>query len=276
MSRVAGRLAALALPPPLQRSANRLFARATGIDLEELSRPIGEYRSLQELFTRPLPQGVRPVDPTPDSLIAPCDGYWGAAGRIDDGRLLQVKGRTYTTTSLLGDSRSAAAFAGGEYATFYLAPHNYHRFHAPCDLQIDTAEHIAGTLWPVNRAGLEGVENLFARNERLSVYASPVVPGGNERRICMVAVGAVMVGKVRVVFDDLTTNIGGAPGVRRRRCYDPPIAVKKGEEWGRFEFGSTIVLLAAPGTLHIDVQPSGTPLRLGTRIGRVIAPTRSE
>jgi phosphatidylserine decarboxylase len=268
ISRLMGRVAGLHLPPVLQRWEIELFARAAGVDLSEVTQPLASFTSLQEFFTRPLSPGARTIDVTPKAFVAPCDGAWGEAGPIDHGRLCQIKGRTYTVASLLGSADRAAGFDGGVFATFYLAPHNYHRVHTPCALRIDAAEHIAGTLWPVNRAGLEGVENLFARNERIAAYAA-VVGGEPGARLCMVAVGAVMVGKVRVVFDELTTNTGGAAGPRRLHTYEPGVEFGPGIEWGRFEFGSTVVLLASPGTLRLEPAAPGVAVSLGERIGRL-------
>ncbi len=266
LSRFVGRLAGLRLPGRLQRREIEIFAHAVGIDLDQVGQPLHSFSTLQEFFARPLPKGTRPIDPAPDSLVAPCDGAWGEAGRIENGLLCQIKGRTYTVASLIGDAERAAVLEGGWYATFYLAPHNYHRFHTPCAMGIAAAEHIPGTLWPVNRAGLEGVENLFARNERIVAYGRPEVrPGGGD--ICMVAVGAVMVGKVRVTFDDLTTNVAVDPKVRRLRSYEPPVGMAKGGEWGRFEFGSTIVLLIPADSAGLEVEAVGTEIRLGERIG---------
>ncbi len=269
VSRMMGRFANLRWPRRLQLWEIELFARVTGVDLGEVEQPLSSFSSLQEFFTRPLPVGARLIDPSPDSFVAPCDGYWGEAGEIRQGRLCQVKGRTYSLGSLLGDGPQAAGFDGGIFATFYLAPHNYHRFHTPCALRIEATEHIAGSLWPVNRVGLEGIENLFARNERIAAYAT-VAGGVAAARICMVAVGAVMVGKIRLAFDDLTTNVGGRPGAKSTRSYEPGIECAKGAEWGRFEFGSTIVLLAAPGTVELDIAEPGTELRLGEAIGRLL------
>ena len=135
-SRLMGRFADLQLPPKLQQWEIALFARAVGVDMAEVAAPLSAFSSLQEFFTRPLPPGVRPIDPAPESIVAPCDGFWGEAGAIDAGRLCQVKGRTYSVASLLGDADRAAEFHGGVFSTFYLAPHNYHRFHAPCALRV--------------------------------------------------------------------------------------------------------------------------------------------
>jgi phosphatidylserine decarboxylase len=269
LSRLAGRFAGLRLPAALQRREIELFARAVGVDRGEVGQPLESFASLQEFFTRPMPPGLRPVDRTPRSFVAPCDGLWGMAGEIVDGRLGQVKGRTYSAAALLGDAGLAAELEGGTYATFYLAPHNYHRFHTPCAVRIETVDHIPGTLWPVNRAGLEGIVNLFARNERLVARARIAEPPDRGPSLCMVAVGAVMVGAVRVSFDDLATNVRLEPGARRRRRYAPPVSLQKGAEWGWFELGSSLVLLAPPGVLRLDIRPPGTPLRLGEKIGEL-------
>ncbi len=248
-----------------------LFARAVGIDLGEVGQPLSGFSTLQEFFARPLVSGARPIDSAPGAVVAPCDGFWGEAGEIVDGRLCQVKGRTYTVESLLADAALAERFDGGRFATFYLAPHNYHRFHTPVALRIDGVDHVPGTLWPVNQAGLEGVANLFARNERLLARATVQEPEAIGKTLCMVAVGATMVGKVRLAFDDLTTNIAGVAAATRRRTYSPGIDFDRGAEWGWFEFGSSIVMLAESGTLDLDIQPPGTPLRVGRPIGRLVS-----
>ena len=236
-----------------------------GVDFGEARDPIESFASLQDFFTRALKDGARPIDPDPRALVAPCDGFWGESGTVESGTLLQLKGRPYSLAALLGDEEEARRFEGGPYATFYLSPRDYHRFHAPCDLRIVRAVYVPGTLWPVNRAGLEGVPSLFAENERIGAFAEPTrAPGA---ALCMVAVGATMVGKVRLAFDDLTTNELGRTVVRR--AYVPARDVAKGGEWGRFEFGSTIVLLASRGSIELRCEPPGSVLRLGRRIGDV-------
>ncbi len=269
MSRLVGRLAGLRLPGRLQLWEIELFARAVGIDLDEVGRPLESFSTLQQFFARPLSSGAREIDPGAGAVVAPCDGLWGEAGVIEDGRLCQVKGRTYSAASLLGDAAAAARFVGGTYATFYLAPHNYHRFHTPCALRIDRVDHVPGSLWPVNRAGLEGIAELFARNERLVAHATVTEPEATGKSICLVAVGAVMVGKIRLTFDDLTTNVAGAADSERSRRYQPGLPFERGAEWGWFEFGSTIVMLAEPGTVRLAIEPPGTPLRLGRAVGRL-------
>ena len=120
LSRLAGRFVSLPLPGAVQRWELRTFARAVGADLGEVRDPIESFGSLQAFFTRALKDGARPVDPAADALVAPCDGAWGAAGGIEHGTLLQVKGRPYSLAGLLGGAAAAVPFDGGLFATFYL------------------------------------------------------------------------------------------------------------------------------------------------------------
>lgn len=266
LSRAAGRAASVRLPAPLRAPACRVFARAVGADLAEVRDPLDSFASLQDFFTRALRADARPIDPDPGALVAPCDGSWGASGRIADGTLLQLKGRPYSLAALLGDEAAAKSLEGGWYATFYLAPRDYHRFHAPCDGFVSRAVYLPGSLWPVNPIGLAYVPNLFAENERICAFARLRARDARES-LALVAVGATLVGKVHVTFDTLTTNTRDrAP---RWRHYDPPLRLVKGGEWGRFEFGSTLVLAAAPGAIELAPQTPGSRLRLGERIGTI-------
>jgi phosphatidylserine decarboxylase len=283
ISRLAGWFASLRLPGPLQAMQIRLFARATGIELDEAAQPVEAYPSLQAFFTRSLRDGARPVAGDSKSLTSPCDGTWGAAGPIDGGTLLQVKGRTYRVRDLLGDVDAADVYEGGYFATLYLSPRDYHRLHTPTAGHIRRVAYHPGRLWPVNSIGLLGIDGLFATNERICAYLEPdgaVDPGGAYEvvgavdsalvpcAIAMVAVGATMVGSVKLTFDDMTTNCGGASVQRDFRKAAPHF--DRCVEWGRFEFGSTIVLLIPPESFELDPRPPGTPLRLGEVIGHRI------
>ena len=212
MSRLMGRFTDVRLPGPLQRAEIRLFARLTRVDLGEMRDEIDSFGSLQEFFTRQLRPEARPLAGDESTLVAPCDGAWGESGRIRSGTLVQVKGRTYRLADLLGDAERAAAYEGGCYATFYLSPRDYHRFHTPTAGRITRLDYVPGALWPVNSIGLHGVDGLFARNERICAELQPT---GSDDRIVMVAVGATMVGSVRLSFDGLRTNVRGARAERR-------------------------------------------------------------
>ena len=267
LSRLVGRLVSIRLPVSLRAPTCRGFARLFGADLSEVADPLDSFESIQSFFVRRLRPGCRPIDPARDAFVSPCDGAWGEAGIVENGQLLQVKGSPYALADLLGDADAARAFEGGWFATLYLAPRDYHRFHTPCDVDVRRAVHLPGSLWPVNRIGLEGVPGLFAENERIVAFFERA----GAEFLAIAAVGATNVGKVHVGFDSLSTNVGDVPPTWKR--YDTPPTLAKGDEWGRFEFGSTLVLAARPGALTLDAQPVGTPLRLGTRIGTLgVAP----
>lgn len=268
MSHFAGVLMSTRLPKPIAGAAVRAFGRTFGVDFDEVRDPLDTFCSVQEFFVRALKEGARPVDQDVASLVSPCDGAWGAAGVIEQGLALQVKGRPYSVAALLDDAALAARFDGGAFATLYLSPRDYHRLHAPLAGLVDSARHVPGALWPVNSAGIRYVDGLFARNERIVVSLRPLAAAGAppDAVLAMVAVGATMVGKVRLTFDDLVTNDGD---LAVARSYQPPHAIGKGAEWGRFEFGSTVVLLATPGWLKLEPREPGTTVRLGSRIGSV-------
>ena len=265
VSRLAGRIVSVRLPGPLQRWQIRAFARVFGVDWSEIRDPITSFRSLQGFFVRALLPEARPVDTDPDAFVSPCDGAWGESGIVKEGMLLQIKGRPYSLGALLGDDASAEHFEGGSYATLYLSPRDYHRFHAPCNVRIARLRYLPGTLWPVNRAGVEGVDALFAQNERICTFMDLPDPGGRNA-LCIVAVGATLVGKVRVNFDSLSSNLAGA-AIQERVFGEEAPRLVKGEEWGRFEFGSTLVIVAAPGVARIEEHEPGASVRMGTRIG---------
>jgi phosphatidylserine decarboxylase len=269
MSHFAGVLASTRLPRPMARAAVRAFGSFYGVNFDEVKEPIESFPSIQSFFTRALKEGARPVDDAADAFVSPCDGAWGSSGEVHDGLALQVKGRSYSVAALLDDPAIAPRFEGGPFATLYLSPRDYHRFHSPWAGEVVSARHVPGALWPVNNAGIVHVDGLFARNERIVALLRP--EGHPEALLAMVAVGATMVGKVRVTFDEgLTTNVRpvrGTPALAR--SYEAPKPLRKGEEWGRFEFGSTLVLVATPGWLALEAAEPGTALVLGRRIGHV-------
>lgn len=269
ISRLAGRLIEVRLPQPLQRWQILLAARWFGINLIEVRDPIESFASFQDFFVRALAPGVRPIDSATDAIVSPCDGSWGESGVIEDGQLLQIKGRHYSVADLLGNVVDAKGYEGGSFATLYLSPADYHRFHAPCDVSVSRVRYLPGSLWPVNPAGLEGIESLFAENERICAFMN-VLGQPQQEGICVVAVGATLVGKIRLNFDSLTTNRAGA--MEETLDYgdahgtpSPRLAI--GEEWGRFEFGSTLVMLVSVEAGQIHFQETGTRVRMGSRIG---------
>lgn len=272
ISRGVGALARIPLPRPLRVPVLGAFARLAGIRLDEAAQPLREYGSINHLFTRRLRPGLRGWEQDPTALASPVDGVIGQVGTIRDGQLIQAKGRAYTATALLGDTTQGAAFEGGLFLTVYLSPRHYHRIHTPTAGHVVSARHIAGRLFPVHDAAVRGVDQLFARNERLvCTLAGPV------GTLALVAVGATNVGSISVAFDDAwaggpdigVTNRSGTAPVERH--YEDPPELERGAEVMAFHLGSTVVVLTQPGlALAPGIEP-GLEVHVGRTLARRIA-----
>ena len=240
----------------------RLFCDVDLSDARETRFP-----SLHAAFVRRLRPGSRPVEADPAILTSPSDAILGAHGRIDAGRLYQIKGLSYRLADLLGgDEALSRLHEGGTYATLRLTAGMYHRFHAPHDLCVDSVRHIWGDTWNVNPIALKRVEALFCRNER-AVLRLRVGELGHP--VTLVPVAAILVAGLRLGF------LPGAVDLRATGGQTLPCATRlpKGAEMGWFEHGSTIVVLAPPGfTLWPDLR-EGARLRMGEPLMRL--PDRS-
>ena len=263
LSHVTGRLASCPLPQPVRNSLIHWFCRRYRVKTEEAARPVAEYRSLKAFFIRDLKPGVRPLG---EGLVSPVDGRLSQAGVIEQGTLVQVKGKEYDVQSLLADPVLAERFANGFYLTFYLAPGDYHHIHAPAAGVITGASLVPGDLWPVNDWSVSHIDRLFCRNERVI----SVLDTEDYGTIAVVKVGATNVGSVRLAYAPLTGN--QAPWLFRsgkavvRQEFEPPIRVEKGERIGTFELGSTVLLLLEPGRFSGSC-PEG-PVRMGMSLCR--------
>jgi phosphatidylserine decarboxylase len=261
LSRLVGRLADLRLPRPLLVPLIRAYARTYGVDFGDAALPPAAYPSFSAFFTRRLRDGARPIDATAGAVVAPSDSRLVSIGRVpEDGRLEQVKGASYTLAALLGSSGEAEAFGGGTQATLYLSPSMYHRVHCPVDGRVVGWRHLPGRLYPVNALGLRSVPGLFTRNERVVVRLDSDEHG----KVAVVLVGAANVGRIRLAFSELVANRGGGGGL-----FAPPapIALRRGDELGVFDLGSTVVLLLADARLEPAFQP-GALVRVGQALWR--------
>lgn len=227
---------------PLVRDASlavwRLFS---DLDLGEAKEC--RFASLHDCFIRELKEGARPLDPRPDVLVSPCDGIVGACGRVAGTALYQAKGFPYTLDDLLCDRHLTDAYRDGCYVTLRLTSSMYHRFHAPHDGRIERVLYISGDTWNVNPIALKRVERLFCKNERAVV---PITLSDGVATVTLVAVAAILVAGIRL------RCLGGRPV--RQNCARAAIPcdsrVRKGEELGWFEHGSTIVVFA-PGSFAL-------------------------
>jgi phosphatidylserine decarboxylase len=241
----------------------RCFLELYRVDMTEAAES-DPYRhgSFNEFFTRALKAGVRPIASDP-AIASPVDGCVSEAGTIDHGRLLQAKGRDYGLTELLAAQPWASRFEGGSFATIYLAPFNYHRVHMPLRGELKETVYVPGRLFSVNAVTARHVPGLFARNERvLTLFDS-----GAMGEFALVLVGALNVGSMATVWaGDIT------PAARRvvTRIPGPPTTLEKGAELGRFNMGSTVILLFEPNRVrwHREVH-AGSVVRLGQSLGAV-------
>lgn len=246
------------------KMAVRRFAARYGLAMEEAERPLEDYETVLDLFTRKLKPGLRPLDPDPDALISPVDGAYLVGDRVGEGRLFQAKGRDFTLGALLADESAESRFKDGAYFIVYLSPRDYHRIHAPTAGRITKSTYVPGRLFPVNPAAVAHVSDLFSKNERLITHLATERFG----EVAVVKVGATCVGHITVSYDDaLVTNAAKVDGVAEK-IYEPPIAVERGGELGMFQFGSTVIVVVER-PLDIDPIAQGSPVRLGMRLGKL-------
>jgi phosphatidylserine decarboxylase len=269
LSRGLGALADVHLPVRVRRPTLTAFGRLFGIDTSEAELPLDAYSSVNDFFVRRLRPGARTWSDQLDVLSCPVDGVLGQLGKITSGRLVQAKGRTYGAGDLLGDAEEGRRYDGGAFLTFYLSPRHYHRVHAPTGGAVAAARHVPGALLPVNAAAVNGVADLFPRNERLLCFLD-----GPLGRVAVVAVGAYNVGRISAAFDREWSGQNGWVTNRKRpvprdRRYDPPVPVEAGQEIMAFHLGSTVVVLTEPGRVRLDpaLKP-GAEVRLGAVLAR--------
>jgi phosphatidylserine decarboxylase len=247
----------------LRRALIGAFLRNYPVVLAEAARTDpADYDSFNDFFTRRLRPDARPPDPDPRAVLCPVDGLVSQSGRIEDGALLQAKGIRYSASALLGgDATTAAEFNGGEFATLYLAPHNYHRIHMPSAGTLRFANFVPGDLFSVNAATAAAVPSLFARNERIAcVFDTAHGP------MAVVLIGALFVGSMSLAW-------AGAVRPRMRRMVtelparDPFIALDRGAELGWFNMGSTVIVMFAPhGPSLVGGLAPGSAVRVGQRL----------
>ena len=227
--------------PFVSKLARNAFAAYYKLNMDESEFPLEHYRNIGELFIRRLKPGMRPV--ADSEIVSPVDGVLSQTGTFDEKQeLIQAKGKTYTLKDLLRDDEMAKRFEGGMFATIYLAPFNYHRIHSPVKGDLVLSSYCPGTLWPVNAGSVERVEGLFSINERLTSELR--LADGSE--VLVVKVGATNVGRIGVVYNDsILTNAGKLPRDKKRLDWIPnqQFSFDRGDELGRFEMGSTVILV---------------------------------
>jgi phosphatidylserine decarboxylase len=234
----------------------RLFS-----DLDLSEARTDRFNSLHACFTRELKAGARRIDADPALLASPCDALVGACGTVEAGMVLQAKGFPYRLADLLGAADLVDYYRRGTFATLRLTSTMYHRFHAPYDCRVERVSYISGDTWNVNPIALKRVERLFCKNERAVIRCR--LPSG--ALLTLVPVAAILVASVRLKFLDVRLHLD----YRGPNVIPCDVAVRKGEELGWFEHGSTIIVFAPEGTSLVAGLGEGGRLRMGEALMRL-------
>jgi len=242
------------------------FANAFDVDMNDAVNPdLSSYRTFNEFFTRALKPEARPIAAGLDEIASPADGRISAIGDITDARVFQAKGRDYSLLSLLGgDGEATERLGNGRFATIYLSPRDYHRLHMPVGGRLIKQTHVPGRLFSVGPHTVRALPDLFARNER--VIAQFETEYG---LMALVLVGAMNVAAIETVWHGLVTPPQRANISHESYADEKALQLQRGDEMGRFNMGSTIiVLLENPALWRQDMQ-SGDAVRMGQFIGQV-------
>lgn len=241
----------------------RNFVEQYDVDLDEADEPDATaYENFNAFFTRALKSGARPPDADPDAVLCPADGRISQVGHIDHGRIFQAKGFDFGTGELLGDDARAAAYHDGSFITVYLSPRDYHRVHMPLAGELVETVHVPGRLFGVAPFAVAAIPRLFARNERLVCHFDSALGP-----FTVVLVGAMLVSGIATVWDSVAIP-PYASEIVRRDCRGRGIWLKRGAELGRFEMGSTVIVLLPARLGHFSPQlVAEQKVRMGQKVG---------
>jgi phosphatidylserine decarboxylase len=240
--------------PLISRACIGVWRLFTELDLSEARTT--RFKSLHDCFTRQLQDGARRVDDDPAVLVSPCDGIVGAMGRVEEGSVVQAKGYPYTLMDLLGDAELVRTYLSGSFVTLRLTSGMYHRFHAPYDCRVEQVTYVSGDTWNVNPIALKRVENLFCKNER-AIIRCRLAPSGE--LITLVPVAAILVASIRLHCVDVLLHLK----YRGPNTLPCDAALRKGEEMGWFQHGSTMIAFAPPGVALCAGLRQGSVIRMG-------------
>ncbi len=243
------------------------FIALYNVDMNQAQNENAEdFKCFNEFFTRPLKPTARPVAEGDKTIISPVDGTVSEVGKIRNGQIFQAKGKTYSLETLVGGSPERAQFyKDGHFATLYLSPRDYHRIHMPISGRIREMLHVPGRLFSVSPSTARSVNGLFARNERVvagfSTEAGPMA---------VILVGAIFVSSMETVWAGTITPPRGKN--LRQWSYDTqdPISFERAEEMGRFNMGSTVILLFSENSVQWnDDLMCGKKVQFGEKIGEI-------
>ena len=246
-----------------QRPLKRWYQKQFAINLEEaVDSNIDAYSHLNDFFTRALKPEARPIDSTANAIVSPVDGTISQAGMIEKNTILQAKNHNYELQTLLGDHHASRRFHNGHFVTIYLSPSDYHRIHMPVDGVLTDMIHVPGRLFSVSPFSVNNIKKLFARNERVVCLFDTSMG-----KMALILVGAINVAAIETVWAGLVTPPRGKRIVASQ--YDHSVSLKRGEEMGRFNMGSTVILLTEANKsewLDEKINPQQS-VKMGQKIG---------
>jgi len=229
--------------PIIWRAVPQWFASVSKFRQEILDE-IDDFKNLNEFFIRKLRPDARPIDQEEDSLVSPTDGVISEVGTISEDSTFIVKNQVYNVQTLVGDSELADKYKDGTYIIIYLSPKNYHRIHFPMNSQVKDAYSLGKYSYPVNNLGLELGDNILSYNYR-QVYRL-----NGKINYTLIPVGAQNVNSIIPTYES--------------------IYVKKGEELGYFEFGSTVVLLFEKDNVILEENLENKEIKMGEKIATIL------
>lgn len=255
---------------PIQNFINNGYVKLMGLDMSEFHAP-ETYNSLNGLFTRRLKED-RKYSLDADDFISPCDSWISECGKLDKEYALQIKGMSYKCDDFIGSEftqEEKNIVHDGTFVNFYLSPKDYHRYHIPTNLKVLKAVHVPGKFYPVNIPSLNKRINLFIENERVVLLCETT----SKKKFFMVLVSALNVGVMKVSFEpQIKTNADAEKSTSY--SYDD-MYLNKGDDFGCFEMGSTIVILAEKGTLELSVK-AGDHVKYGDTIAKILQSSINE
>jgi phosphatidylserine decarboxylase len=241
------------------------IVRRYQVNMSEAARPDPRvYPSFNAFFTRSLRADARQPDPDPAAVVSPADGRISQAEAIVDGRIVLAKGRYYTAAELLASKVAAEPYRNGRFVTVYLSPRDYHRVHMPLTGTLRETVHVPGRIFSVAPFAVEGIPRLFARNERLVCHFD-----GAHGPFALIMVGAILVSSVSTVWDGLVIP-PYASSVRRKSFAGRGITLERFAEMGRFNMGSTVIVLLPAGMAELDPLAPQQVVKLGERLGTCV------
>lgn len=230
----------------------------SALDLTEAKEK--SFKSMHACFTRELKPGARIINPDTRYLVSPCDALIGASGQVNLGAVFQAKGFPYALKDLIPDSSLAQSYEGCEYVTLRLTSSMYHRFHAPASMRIRKVTYISGDTWNVNPIALKRIKQLFCKNERAVIECEiDYIDGKPTSVLTLVPVAAILVASIRLHFINLLLHLK-YQGPNQIICNE---TVKRGEELGWFQHGSTIIVFAPHGYQLLKKLTLGSQILMG-------------